>query len=456
MKNTMIRIICIVFLMIGLLSNRVEAKWWIFGASENEVTINYLYLNNASYDELGPKVTIYKETLPDGMIVLKGKASVKKGKIGGVRVTINNKEKWEDAKLSERGDFEYRFKAETGKTYVVYIEVMDTTGKTNDIEATRKEIVISEQNIQTAIKDVLDKMVDAYRREDASTFMTYVSDDFAGDAVNLDRAIRKDFTLFDNIDLRYTINNITSGQKGLVFVSINYNRMVISAKTGKSYTDRGTTEFVFKIGDNGPKVFSMKNPLIFGLSDAGNVATGVVRVASQDKILVVDDRGNVDTKPFEEAIKIITEEESISEAQSGTFTLETSCSDPSIGIYVCVCSGFIFEDGRVTNGIPPAYNGTYDDYDIYLEINIMFLNTGVAGVDLGIKSINEITEVPATGYTLTDIPVQGNIGRAYALRLANGKYAVIEIVSYTEISSSPLHTKATFKYKYQPDGSRRF
>ena len=456
MKKAIIRIISMSFLLTFLFTIKAEAKWWIFGASEDEVTINYLYLNNASYDELGPKVTVYRETLPNGMIVLKGKASVKKGKIGGVRVTINNKEKWEDAKLSERGDFEYRFKAETGKTYVVYIEVMDTTGKTNDIEATRKEIVISEQNIQTAIKDVLNKMVDAYRRENASTFMTYVSDDFAGDVVNLDRAIRKDFSLFDNIDLRYSINNITSGEKGLVFVSLNYNRMVISAKTGKSYTDKGTTEFVFKIGDKGPKVFSMKNPLIFGLSDAGNVATGVVRLASQDKILVVDDKGNIDTKPFEEAIKIITEEESISEVQSGTFTLETNCSDPSIGIYVCVCSGFIFEEGRVTSGIPPAYGGTYDDYDIYLEINIMFFNTGVTGIDLGIRSINDITEVPATGYTSTPLGVEGNIGRAYAIRLANGKYAVIEVVSYTEISNNPLHTKATFRYKYQPDGSRRF
>jgi len=454
MNKAMIKIIFASFIVMILFSGKVEAKWWIFGASEDEVTINYLYLNNYSYDELGPKVTIYKETLPDGMIVLKGKASVKKGKIGGVRVTINNKEKWEDAKLSERGDFEYRFKAEAGKTYVVYVEVMDTTGKTNDIEATRKEIVVSEQNIQSAIRSVLDKMVEAYRREDGNTFMSYVSEDFAGDVVNLDRAIRRDFTLFDNIDLRYSINNITSGDKGLIFVSINYNRMVISTKTGKSYTDRGTTEFVFKIGDKGPKVYSMKFPLIFGLSDAGNVATGVVRTVSQDKVLVVDDKGNVDTKPLDEAVKIM-KEESISEVQSGTFTLETK--EISQGILRFMhCFGFVFEDNIRTDGIPPAYGGTYDNYDVYLEINLLFLNSGVSAVDLGIKNINDIKEVPATGYTSQPIPVQGNIGRAYALKLANGKYAIIEIVSFTLISSSPLHTKATFRYKYQPDGSRKF
>lgn len=230
--------------------------------------------------------------------------------------------------------------------------------------------------------------------------------------------------------------------------------MVISTKTGKSYTDRGTTEFVFKIGDKGPKVYSMKFPLIFGLSDAGNVATGVVRTVSQDKVLVVDDKGNVDTKPLDEAVKIM-KEESISEVQSGTFTLETK--EISQGILRFMhCFGFVFEDNIRTDGIPPAYGGTYDNYDVYLEINLLFLNSGVSAVDLGIKNINDIKEVPATGYTSQPIPVQGNIGRAYALKLANGKYAIIEIVSFTLISSSPLHTKATFRYKYQPDGSRKF
>lgn len=156
----------------------VEAKWWIFGVSEDEITIKYLYLNNTSYDELGQKVKVYKETLEDGNIVIKGKATVKTGKIANVRISINNKESWERAKLSREGDFEFRFRPELNKTYVVYIEIMDTRGKTNDIESTRKEITVSERNITAMIKETLEAMAEAYRREDAGRFMSYVADDF--------------------------------------------------------------------------------------------------------------------------------------------------------------------------------------------------------------------------------------------------------------------------------------
>ncbi len=75
----------------------------------------------------------------------------------------------------------------------------------------------------------MEGMAEAYRREDAGKFMSYVAEDFAGDAVNLDRAIRKDFSLFDNIDLRFTINNVASGGKGIV-VSINFSRSLISSE----------------------------------------------------------------------------------------------------------------------------------------------------------------------------------------------------------------------------------
>lgn len=298
MRNRTIKLFISCLLLI-LVAGNAEAKWWIFGASEDEVAINYLYLNNASYDEMGPKATVYKEILPDGMILLTGKASVKKGKIGSVRITVNNKEKWEDAKFSDRGDFEFRFRAETGKAYILYVEVMDTMGKTNDIEATRKEVTVSEQNIQATIKDVLDKIIEAYRNEDAGRFMSFVSEEFAGDATNLDRAIRKDFSLFDNIDLRYTLNNVSAGSGGKVFVAISFARSITSSRSGKTLSDKGTTEFVFSMENEGAKVFSMKNPLIFGLSDAENVATGTVP-NSQPTIRISNNEIILSDKPYGE------------------------------------------------------------------------------------------------------------------------------------------------------------
>ncbi len=44
--------------------------------------------------------------------MIKGKATVKTGTIASVRVTLNNKETWQDATLSEDGAFEFRFRPE--------------------------------------------------------------------------------------------------------------------------------------------------------------------------------------------------------------------------------------------------------------------------------------------------------------------------------------------------------
>lgn len=422
-----------------------EAKWWIFGVSEDEVTIKYLYLNNASYDELGPKVTFYRETLEGGNIIFRGKATVKTGSIASVRISTNNKESWENAKLSSDGTFEYMFRPELNKTYIVLVEIMDTRGKTNEIEATRKEIVVSERNMLAIVREVLENMADAYKKEDSGRFMNYVSEDFAGDLINLDRAIRKDFSLFDNIDLRFTINNIASGSKGIV-ASINFNRSLVSSSTGRLLSDKGITEFVFKHGDAGLKVYSMKNPLIFGLSDAANVATGVVQSPTNELTIVVDERGNVDKKPFDQAIKIIT---GVGAVESGSFRLVFVTNNG-------LCSskeGFLFEDG---SAVSLDCNSFDADIQMYY-VNLIF-GRGATAINLGRKSINDVLQAPESGYTVSGINLENNKGHTFAIKLGNGKYALLEIVDLIErnLGGGKEEYIGQFRYKYQPDGSRRF
>ncbi|MBI4844313.1 MAG: hypothetical protein HY809_08340 [Nitrospirae bacterium] len=451
MKNAKVYIIAAV-LMTFMISSIADAKWWIFGQSNEEVSINYLYINKVSFEEGGPKIVIYKETLPDGMIVINGKASAKKGKIGAVRVTTNNKEKWEDAKFSDNGAFEYIFRPEQGKEYVILVEVTDTAGKTNDAEATRKEVAISDQNITALIRETLDKMIEAYRNEDAGRFMSFVSEDFAGDATNLDRAIRKDFSAFDNIDLRYSLNNVASGAKGMIFVSLNFNRSVISARDGMNYTDRGVTEFVFQLGS--VKVYSMKNPLIFGLSDAANVATGTVQSATNESILVLDESGNAETMPFNDAIAFINGEDTGggSEVESGSVTLTQRGVFPVDFDTLTVSTG----GTQAEAGLNPVA-GDVGPKCAFPDPMIIF-KSGVKWSDLGSGSIDSITEVPdQSGYSSaddTDI-VEDEI---YALYLTDGKYALIRVSSSTFLPGILCTTPSSIvlEYKYQPDGSRNF
>lgn len=436
----------VILIMLALLPATGHAKWWIFGQAENEISTRYLHLNGVSYDELGDKVTIYRETLPNGQVTLRGKAATSSSAVGSVQVSTTDKESWEKARKASDGSFEYSFRPETGKKYVLYVKIIDTTGKTNDVDATRKEITISGQNISTLIRQALDELMAAYMAEDPARFMALVSEDFAADPTILDRAIRRDFTAFDNIDLRQTLNNVTAAN-GKIYAGFTFSRKLTSTRSGETLTDKGSSEFIFSLSEKGPLVSSMKNPLIFGLSDASNVATGTVNTGTNDQTIVVTASGDVITQPFSDAIATINNDgvpTSADSAESGSFTLDNSGS--------CYQPGFAFAAQEVTC----TWTG-----DINLEINLMFIKSGIGIQSLGSVGIDTVSQAPASGYTTSDgtafttgFIVGDSIGTTYALQLLDGKYALLEVVSYTDFGDAT--TRSTYRYKYQPDGTRNF
>lgn len=268
-----------------------DAKWWIFGKSGGEIGLKYLYVNKVSVDETGPRIKVFKETLgSEGLIKITGKASVGKSAVGSVRISLDDKATWTDVKFAENGTFEHAFKPEQGKTYILLVEVTDTAGKTNKPEETRKELSLSDENIQAKVKETLDAMFAAYNREDLAKFLSNVGENFAGDKAILDRAVKRDFDALSAINLRYTLNNVAAGAQGRIFVSVTYNRMVLVNKTGATSTDSGATEFVFDMNEGRLSLYSMKQPLMFGLSDP-EVATGVVLGGSEG--LSIDDSGEI-------------------------------------------------------------------------------------------------------------------------------------------------------------------
>lgn len=279
-----INILTIVVLTAGF----SHAKWWIFGKSKSDISLKYLTINSVSADENTGRITLFKENLSDGKITLRGKADG--GQIGSVKISLDAKASWQDAKFSENGAFEYSFTPETGKKYRIYIEITNTAGKTNKVDETAKEIEISQESINSRITETLNALFDAYNSENQSKFMSYVSENFAGDRDFLELAIKKDFNALSDIKLRYSINNVAAGA-GKIFVSLTYNRMVFVNKTGQSSTDKGNTEMVFESRDGKLLLYSMKKPLLFGLSDADNVATGETAGASTG--LTIDETGNI-------------------------------------------------------------------------------------------------------------------------------------------------------------------
>lgn len=129
-------------------------------------------------------------------------------------------------------------------------------------------------------------------------------------------------------------------------------------------------------------------------------------------------------------------------------------------------------------------------WDIGFAGTTIITNSGVRGPGKGGAIIltdvdfNSVKEAPETGYrienSLTDLAIptgSGNgwynydpqthivspiPGRVIIIRTADGKYAKMQIISYWKGNPQPIdpfqHKERfyTFKYVYQPDGSRKF
>lgn len=432
MMNKVIAFSClIVFLSFG--NSNLHAKWWIFGQSNDEVATSYIYLNDIAYDELGREVTLYRDALPGGRVVLKGRGHAGKNRIGAVQISIDGGEEWQRARVANDGSFQFGFKPDSGETYDLAIKIIDTTGKSNDIEETRKTLTISERNIRALIQETLDAMIKAYSFQDARAFMRYVDPDFAGDSVILESAIRKDFTIFDQITMRTTINNIVAGGDK-VFASISFNRQVAAARTGEMLEDRGQTEFTFSLTDDRAEVFSMKAPLIFGLSEREDVGTGVVNTSDNQDVIQVERGGEV-TKGA-----VNDDDESdpggssgLVLASSGTMNLKDSAGSNT--------AGFKFASETYVSKLNVSSS------DIFMHVNLINPESGALLKNMGACSLSSVSEPPTSGYSNISINADF-IGYCFAVQLPGDKYAVVEIKSWVETGGPPFEYTGSFDYKY--------
>jgi hypothetical protein len=163
-------------------------------------------------------------------------------------------------------------------------------------ENTGKKVILSGKDIRPVIDSALKIMIEAYQARDAAGFISYVSDDFTGDDTMLDRAIRRDFSIFSDIDIRVVLYTVTADSNGNIYASLSYNRRLVSMRTGDTFTDRGMTELTFRTGADHPLLYSMRKPIIFGLSK-DDLTAGTVIATGDNSRLVVDDRGNITIEP---------------------------------------------------------------------------------------------------------------------------------------------------------------
>ncbi len=310
MKTIARGVIVILMLLVAGVGG-ADAGLWPFArqavpASESVVDLDYLHINRMVVGDADRTIKLYRQFLQDGMVFVRGRAQASQGVLDAVYYSTDAKQSWQKAAFLSNETISFGFRPEAGQTYDLYVKVVDKSLQTNNVDQSHRIITVSDQDVHSLIRTTLDEMIAAYRDEVPDRFMAHVSADFTGgDRLLLETAIRQDFTLFDMIDLQATISGIAVGPQGHVSVTVDYTRFVVSTRSGEPLHDRGLTQLVFETVGDAPKVYSMNNPLLFGVSNARTVATGSIAAPSDAGFLVVTDTGEAAVKPFAEALDII-------------------------------------------------------------------------------------------------------------------------------------------------------
>lgn len=439
----------ILFLPLLALAALGSAQWWNFGKSEDKVSFKYIYVAGVSMEEIGPKLTVYRDFLTNGELPVRGQAMVQKGQIGSVRYSIDQKETWKEAKLGAKGAFEFAFRVEPGQTYELYIEATDTTGTTNPVDKTKTTIVISELDLREAIRRALEAMARAYEDENRRGFMQWIDNDFLTDRMTLDRAIGKDFSAFDQLQLQLFIDQVTPGRFGYATVLVNFNRSLVGTKSGQNFKDRGKTRFSFRLQGEGVLCYSMSHPLIFGLSDAANVGSDVVK-GGNDEVISIGN-GEITVIGIGDAIQIWTGGDST--VQQGRVTLRWSeeSADPTEWWF----ETFNFEDRlkeRETS-IAPYIQGHFCAAGTSFTFNIK-ANTQYVIDPPGVLTLDDVRVAPDSGYFGQALfPLYDEGYRVIVLKLGGTKYAAIEILDMVR-DAGDKSGRIVFKYKYTARGPR--
>lgn len=128
----------------------------------------------------------------------------------------------------------------------------------------------SEENsfmeIQIQVRETLDRLVDAYVNKNAGSFMSFTAENFAGDDVIFDGEIRRDFSKFIDMDLRYTLNNVTTDSKNEnISAAVTFTKSYTDVKTTQRVNKTGSAEFIFKMVNGHLKLYKMRRNSMFGI-----------------------------------------------------------------------------------------------------------------------------------------------------------------------------------------------
>lgn len=117
------------------------------------------------------------------------------------------------------------------------------------------------------VRQSLDQLIAAYESKNSRQFSDLVSDSYSGESRILATSALRDFSVYNNLSLRYTVNNITFDSNGTkAFIAITFTRSWTDIKTAKTKNETKETSLVLVLENGTYKLFSQSRPLLFGLN----------------------------------------------------------------------------------------------------------------------------------------------------------------------------------------------
>ncbi len=429
-KKYMIAVCALVFAMAIFFPQTGSAAWWKFGRNEDVPEIDGLKFNSVNAEDVSETLLMGKDDLVNGKVIIRGRAELGKGTVGKVEVTTDGGKTWKKAVLGDRGMFTFELTPQPDEEYEFSIKALSTTGKSNDVEDSTFSFMVSSKLNTDSVKKVFMALLRHYMAENHSRFMELVSPDFEGDHSALDDAITDDFRFFDSIRIEPNITRIIGFDNNFE-VYFTFNRQLQAAKTGQLLRDAAATSVTFTRGGDSFQVLELASPLVFGVSNPSEVATGFTEESEGTLVIVVGENGQASLGEAKE-----DDLDGVDGVEDGEETLTSIPNNPE---------GFGFADAAVA----PCPNHTCPgNLDFYIEQDMLWC-TDCKIMEIG-TDFDDVTSVPDQVYAFDEIHPQ--VGVTYAINLGDGGFAIIEFSQY-DVNHALGETTATFRYKYNPSGN---
>lgn len=399
-----------------------QAQWWSFGSNSNRPVISELLFNSISALRVDRQLYMSPDDLQQNKITVRGRTEVGQGKVGRVEASLDNGISWTAIPFSEQGLFAFEFAPEIGRAYPFRIRSLSTTGQVSEEADNAFEFKLVKDDSRQLAREAFEKLLQRYMARDRSGFMQLVSNQFAGDAVALDSALGNDFRFFDSIRIEPVIRQMAASNSRWI-IHFSFTRQVRSTKTGQMLKDQAQSAVTLVRDGEDFKLVELAAPLIFGVSDPGNVATYVAEGSAGRPVLTVDDAGNASTA---------NQQRSSTGAAGGSI-----------------------RDARILHGQGVTSSGNVVPCDWSQHCAIRLWDGRISA---GADATGDIIELSGGSLDAVQLPLQGNphpevvpqSGRFYGVELNDGSTLVVRYVSgSTSPSAYPPGAITTANIQYR-------